>query len=217
MIQLSPILLAPTPPRPTTSLSSSYKSTPQMKAAAPAHKRAWRNPPTAEHHRVSLGDDYADVQARSSTLRAGLPVDTLRTAIREEVDWDDIDSWEPEDDPDLALDPNSDQFDDDMGATMHEVLDKADAFETSQKLRPSEKKKTRSQASVRMCLEYKVSHSLDVQARPNVFWKTHLRDGYLDELLRADGRGEFRADAVCPDCKARSSEAPSSPEVRCRD
>lgn len=50
-----------------------------------------------------------------------------------------------------------------------------------------------------------------------MFWKTHLRDAYLDELLRGDGCGEFRGDIACPDCKARRSEEENVPVVRCRD
>lgn len=90
------------------------------------------------------------MRARSSTARAGLPIHGRLSTVRDEVDWEEIDSWEPEDDPDLALDEDLRWFDKDMGASIHEILDKADAAGDSQGGGRGEKKKERSQASVRL-------------------------------------------------------------------
>lgn len=122
-----------------------------MDGTAPPPKRARRSAPVVEHHRVSLdsSDSLADMRARSSTLRAGLPVHAHLQTIRDEVNWDEIESWEPEDDLNFALDADSHWFDEDMSASIHEVLDKADAAEDMQEVHGVDQKKARSQASVR--------------------------------------------------------------------
>jgi len=38
---------------------------------------------------------------------------------------------------------------------------------------------------------------------------------YLDEILRLDGRAEFRHATICPDCITHSAASPGSAELRC--
>ncbi|KAL0567115.1 hypothetical protein V5O48_014873 [Marasmius crinis-equi] len=51
--------------------------------------------------------------------------------------------------------------------------------------------------------------------RPGIWWMEHYRDKYLDELLRAEGRGDFAFDG-CLDCIARKGDVEKG-AFRCKD
>lgn len=48
-------------------------------------------------------------------------------------------------------------------------------------------------------------------------WKGIHRQTYLEELVRWEGRADFRTAKHCSDCLARSSPTPGPPNYRCRE
>lgn len=51
--------------------------------------------------------------------------------------------------------------------------------------------------------------------RPHVVWKEKHRQTYLDEMMRWEGRGDFRGTASCPECVLRKKESQGAPVYRC--
>jgi hypothetical protein len=99
----------------------------------------------AFHDIVPLAEDYSIVHARDGRLkRVGNSVRTAptnRTAHHESNNtWNTTESWTPFDDPEFALDPNGDSYD--------EVLNQ-EVMEESTKGLPPPKQRTRSAVSVR--------------------------------------------------------------------
>jgi len=48
-------------------------------------------------------------------------------------------------------------------------------------------------------------------------WKELHRQQYLEEIIRWEGRGDFRGAKQCSDCLARHSSTPGPSEYRCRE
>lgn len=75
--------------------------------------------------RIPLEDDFEVVQARTSSLRGPghLPTDSARWPMKGHTSWTVGDTWAPEDDLELALDPHDGWFDEEMEADIGEVMD----------------------------------------------------------------------------------------------
>lgn len=54
-----------------------------------------------------------------------------------------------------------------------------------------------------------------MQINPHLHWIRHHREKYFDEIVRHEGRTDFR-DATCPDCPLNTTET-AKPQYRCRD
>ncbi|KAM6489703.1 hypothetical protein JOM56_014726, partial [Amanita muscaria] len=53
--------------------------------------------------------------------------------------------------------------------------------------------------------------------RPKVVFKAQYRSIYLDELVRAEGWGDFMCEKTCPDCLSQVAKSPGCAEFRCVD
>ncbi|KAJ3485668.1 hypothetical protein NLJ89_g11879 [Agrocybe chaxingu] len=157
-----------------------------------------KRPRTGEsyHDPVPLSVDYLQIHAREGRLRR--VGNTLQTSQTQRYTYDGIDfwphltSWEPLDDPEFALDPDSGAYDEAV---------EADVMQDPPVAPKKKQKKQRSQVS----------------RRPHLVWKEIHCQNYLDEILRWEGRGDFRAFKNCPDCLARSVPEPNPAEYRCEE
>ncbi|KAG6848447.1 hypothetical protein H0H93_016880 [Arthromyces matolae] len=154
---------------------------------------------TSQHDRIIFDNDFEVIHARESyRIRVGNSsrvVENQRSPQRGRTSWVQGSQWEPEDNPELALDPDGDWYDEEVEGS---VLQEPSPRQDSGKPR---KKKTRTKVS----------------KRPMVYWKTHHRQKYLDELLRFEGRADARIQTHCIDCLARKNGDPGDAEIRCRD
>ncbi|KAF9470843.1 hypothetical protein BDN70DRAFT_901798 [Pholiota conissans] len=108
--------------------------------------------------------------------------------------WENTADWSPPDDPNFALDADSDLYDTVLcGGVMDETPSTEPVATTS-----SKKKST-------------------VSKRPHVVWMNLHRQVYLNEIVRWAGRGDFRTAKHCPDCMSRCAESLGSPEYRCKE
>ncbi|SJL10438.1 uncharacterized protein ARMOST_13824 [Armillaria ostoyae] len=111
------------------------------------------------------------------------------------------DTWSPVNDTEVFLDPTDSWYEEELCAEIYEshVFKQAGVDEP-----PKKEKRKRTKVS----------------KWPHMVWKDLHRQQYLDELLRREGRGEYRRDKHCPDCVMRSgtgAESLPTPEFQCRD
>ncbi|KAF8057953.1 hypothetical protein FPV67DRAFT_1676638 [Lyophyllum atratum] len=149
----------------------------------------------AYHDRVVLEDDFEVIHTREAQpIRVGNSsrvIESQRSPQRGRTSWSVGSHWMPEDNTELALDPNGDWYDEALDAPVMEER-------PSPQVQPKKKKK----------------HT-KVSTRPTVFWKERHRETYLDELIRWEGRGDARSQVHCVDCVARKAVTPAAAEVRC--
>ncbi|KAL0565320.1 hypothetical protein V5O48_016705 [Marasmius crinis-equi] len=149
----------------------------------------------ARNSSLAFRDDHGDfetVHSRTETLSKvkGQIVKTKRSPMKGRTPWERKQPWDPKnDDPSFALD--------DDGALYDEELAR-DPFDLPMAIQVLGKKK-RSRRS----------------RRPHNVWMEKYRSSYLDELLRAEGRGDFTFD-VCVDCEARGSKVVQKGCYRCK-
>lgn len=167
------------------------------------------------HDRVPLDSDLEVVHSREAHLTAqrGYAVETPRSPQRGRTTWAIGDTWAPIDDREIGLDPNGEWHDeefarDGIGAPP-EPNDSPVPLRKAKKTRVSVCRTPLSQLNM---LRY-----LHSQRRPHVIWKELHRESYLNEMLRWEGRGDFRTQADCPDCTTRAKDAPGDAEYRCLD
>lgn len=105
-------------------------------------KNSTRHATNVSHTRVPLDDDYELVQSRTSALRwtSTKAVDSPRDELRGKTTWSVGDSWYPADDPEFALDDNSDWYEEELEKDVGDVLERIDLQEKT--------KKDRSESSV---------------------------------------------------------------------
>jgi len=127
--------------------------------------------------------------------------------------WNSAATWVTPDDPEFALDPDSQWYDEAVEADLGEQRERPAATSTKKK------RKVNSYVSVsssrRLYAMPNSTHSIFIQRRPHVVWKNIHRQTYLDELVRIDGRGDFAHVQQCMDCIARKVASPGVPEYRC--
>ncbi|PPQ76759.1 hypothetical protein CVT24_012280 [Panaeolus cyanescens] len=113
--------------------------------------------------------------------------------------WREAKCWEPQDSEDYALEDDGRAYEQECAADVSMNYDgnvnKGDGGnERDEGVQGSEiLKRVRSMVS----------------KRPNVVWAENFRSTYLDELLRHEGRGDYRRVTKCPDC------GETSPAYRC--
>ncbi|KAK7041916.1 hypothetical protein VNI00_008897 [Paramarasmius palmivorus] len=101
--------------------------------------------------------------------------------------WNRASEWEDDQWQDFALDSSNDLYD----AVLHgEIFEEVASGATNAQASNQGKKRKRKTMRAK---------------RPNVYWKTHCRDNFLAELLRAKGRGDFQAQNECPDCRGQDT------------
>lgn len=172
---------------------------------------------TAYFDQVDHGID--DIHAREGKLNKSginnvvepLPV---RETFQEDTDtWRTLTSWGIEEDTTFALDPDDGRLYDE--AVNRDVMDESTSSEV-QTLAPK-KQYVRSRVSVSLISshEFRVIN-VSEQKRPHVVWKEVHRQTYLTEMMRLEGRGDFRG-TECPDCRARKVAEPSSADYRCQE
>lgn len=136
-------------------------------------KNSTRHATNVSHTRLPLDNDYEVVQARTSSLRGttGKAVDSPHDELRGKTTWSVGESWYPEDDPEFALDENSEWYEEELERDVGEVLDRIDMQEKA--------KKDRSEASVstfsvhqdfylRFCSTEEASGSLEIKSSPGI-------------------------------------------------
>ena len=168
---------------------------------------------------IPLLDDYSTVHAREGRLvRVG---NEFHTAPAERVPqresdhtWSNAASWLPHDDPQYALDPDGDWYDEAVGG---DVITQDDVGGQDLPPTAAKKKRVRSKVSVSKKHSNIVIGPNFLQQRPHVVWKDVHRQTYLEEIIRWAGRADFRPAQQCPDCVARGTAVPGPPEYRCRE
>ncbi|KAJ3503690.1 hypothetical protein NLJ89_g8322 [Agrocybe chaxingu] len=145
---------------------------------AAARKRQRKNVSGAYLDRIQDDDDFTTVHEREARVssRGAHPAYTTRSLVEDLV--------LPADDTEYGLDPTDEWYNAEM--------DRPDIPLTSSSSNiPAKKTKNVIQKRTRSMMS----------RRPNVVWKDKYRDIYLGELLRWEGRGEFREDGLpsCPD------------------
>lgn len=119
------------------------------------------------------------------------PPPICTTHTEQDSSWANLQTWEPIDDTNYALDPEDGEwYDEAVGQDITE--------QPRRPVVPTKKKYTRSR----------------VQKRPHVVWKDLHRQRYLEEQMRWEGRGDFMS-AQCPDCRARHVESLHPAAYRC--
>jgi len=129
-------------------------------------------------------DDYSTVHAREGRLlRVGnefLTAPAERVPQREsDHTWSNAASWLPIDDPQYALDPDGDWYDEAVGGDViaQDSVGGQD-FPTAAK-----KKRVRSKVSVSLGHSNIVIRLNFLQQRPHVVWKDVHRQTYLEEII----------------------------------
>lgn len=109
-----------------------------------AKKRQRASAGGSYHDRVLDNDDFEIVHSRESRLGArGQRIETPRSPQKGRTAWVVGESWAPEDDPELGLDPGGSWFDEEVEK---EVTDEA------RPLKPPRPKKSRVSVSTNLCL-----------------------------------------------------------------
>ncbi|KAG6822028.1 hypothetical protein H0H92_015595, partial [Tricholoma furcatifolium] len=155
------------------------------------------NASKAYHHdRVALPDDFEVIHSRqAATIRvsnSSRVVETPRSPQRGRTTWNLGSNWAPDDDTELALDPDGELYD---LAMESQVLE--EPVDDVQPVRRRPHTKTSS--------------------RPTVYWKEKHRQSYLEEILRYEGRGDGRVWDKCMDCQARSEAELGNAEICCQE
>ena len=172
---------------------------------------------TAYHDQISVLDDFRAVHGREGRLlRVGN--DILTAPASREVQftsdsWQDASSWAPVDDPEYALDPDGEWYDEVVEMpVLHD-----EPVLVSEK--PTKKRK-KSQVSVSFLQNlafWWVFYTHFWQRRPHVVWRDLHRSEYLDEMARWEGRGDFLSSTECGDCTSRQSVVKGMPLYRCQE
>lgn len=165
------------------------------------------------HDRIVESDDFEVVYTREEGLNGRKHhVETPRSPQRGRTSWvTGGNTWAPQDSPELGLDPVGDWCD--------EEYDKEVTDEPRPHAKPTKPKK-KSRVSVRSILVFlstAIKFNQTPQKRPHVVWKELHRQTYLDEMMRLEGRGDFRTSTACPDCMLHGRDVVGAPVYRCRD
>ncbi|PPQ82566.1 hypothetical protein CVT24_004822 [Panaeolus cyanescens] len=118
--------------------------------------------------------------------------------------WKGTERWEPADSVDFALDPDGEWYNetvrgDVMGGSL-ETNEMSTGDNGGEKREAGETKETQKAGDA--ASQTKKARS-KLSKRPHVVWKDLYRSIYLDEICRAEGRGDFRAINLCRDCKQK--------------
>ena len=168
---------------------------------------------------VPFADDFTTVHAREGRLarvgRDSLSVPTARLAQREaDETWNSAPSWLPADDPQYAVDPDGEWYDEVLDGNIMEDLN---VHLRILQLQPKGKSG--------FAVGCRYGHAfcalgfnlISLQRRPHVFWKNVHRQAYLEEMIRWAGRADFMGSKDCPDCILRQKPVSGSPQYRCRE
>ncbi|KAL0572490.1 hypothetical protein V5O48_009477 [Marasmius crinis-equi] len=146
---------------------------------------------TARNSSLTFRDgDQHSAHARVERLSKGKGhvIASKRSPMKGRNPWQRKTPWDPQnDDPTFALDADGQLYDEELAREPFDIPT------TGQK-----KKRTRR------------------SRRPHNVWIEKYRSSYLDESLRAEGRGDFRFD-VCVDCQARGSKPAGEGVFRCKN
>ncbi|KAL0564901.1 hypothetical protein V5O48_017133 [Marasmius crinis-equi] len=141
--------------------------------------------------------DFESVFARTANVSATTNR-TLeaqdRSPMKGRTPWTTAQNWRPYDNDEFALDEDGRMYDWEMSREPFE-------FEEVDAGLPAALPRTRKKRTKR-------------SRRPGIWWKERYRDKYLDEMIRHDGRGDYRFNE-CLDCKARKVPVQSG-SYRCR-
>jgi len=173
------------------------------------------------HDPIPFADDFSIVHAREGRLvrvgneRLAVPVEH---EPQHETDraWNSAPTWLPADDPQYALDPDGEWYDE---VVDRDIMAQDDNLGFAEDSRPTAKKKkhVRSKASVSIAhFDGDIGPHFH-QRRPHVMWRDVHRQSYLEEMIRWAGRADFRGADRCPDCAVRRSTVVGQPEYRCRE
>ena len=129
--------------------------------------------------------------------------------------WSSASNWLPIDDPEYALDPDREWYNETLEAG---VMDTAVPVENPSS-NPQKKKRIQSNLLVGLSQSDLIIYFLIffLQKRPHVAWKNTHRQTYLEEILQWARRGDFHGAQECPDCLARGSSEAGLPEYCCRE
>ncbi|KAL0572890.1 hypothetical protein V5O48_009059 [Marasmius crinis-equi] len=143
--------------------------------------------------RVEDGDwDIVHSRQESLSKHKGKVIASQRSPMKGRTPWQRQAPWDPQnDDPTFALDENGQLYEEELGC------DPFDAPSAEEAPRKTKKRSRRSR-------------------RPQQIWAEKYRASYLDEGLRAEGRGDFRFD-VCVDCQARRVSDVQAGSFCCKD
>lgn len=164
---------------------------------------------------ISTGDDFGIVEHQESGQDIGGRY-FLHPSVQHHSTWDVGDEW-AEDDSEFALDDSGTAYLaelDDNGYTHHTVPDSS-----------KKRKQTRNPRSKVSVRSYDVSFRLNfslyffLQRRVHKVWTEKYRSQYLDELIRHEGRADFRHETECYDCKQQNieEELRGKSLYRCKD
>ncbi|KAL0567542.1 hypothetical protein V5O48_014447 [Marasmius crinis-equi] len=157
-----------------------------------------RQPNASKVYTQRLDDeDYSTVHSRVVNISStnGRISETQRSPMKGRVAWTGMNTWAPPDDTSFALDPDDQLFE--------AELERPPLESSPSPSKTKKKKKKRSKRS----------------RRPQIFWLENYQEIYLDELVRADGRGDFRYEQ-CVDCQARgvlTKEKSKARLLRCKN
>jgi len=174
----------------------------------------------AFHDPIPFTDDFSVVHASEGRVKRvgneSLSIPGERVPLHQaDLTWDSAPSWLPIDDPQYALDPDGEWYDEAVGCDVMAEDSSAQPTENSN----SATKKTRVRSKTSVCpahLTFDIAPDFR-KRRPHVFWRDVHRQVYLEEMIRWAGRGDFCGTQDCPDCVARGSAEPGRPEYRCRE
>ncbi|KAL0570387.1 hypothetical protein V5O48_011577 [Marasmius crinis-equi] len=156
------------------------------------HKR-----PNVYTYRVDKRD-YESVFAQTVNVSSssGRALDPKNPSpMKGRTPWTDKREWEPDDNKAFALDSDEKLYKIELRGEPFD-FDAPDVW-SSHEPPSNNKKRKRSKRS----------------RRPGTWWKERYRQEYLDELIRGDGRGDYRF-SECMDCKARDGKIGTG-VVRC--
>lgn len=169
---------------------------------------------TSYHDQVSVFDDFHAVHGQEGRLRR-VGNDVLTAPASRDVQftsdsWQSAAGWAPPDDPEYVLDPDGDWYDDVVEGPVVQQ-------EPPSPPRKQRKKKSCMSVSFRnACISFQ-SPCTFFQRRPHIVWRDIHRLGYLDEITRWAGRGDFLNSKECPDCISRQSVLKGVPLYRCQE
>ncbi len=89
------------------------------------------------HDRIPLENDFEVIKARTASSGPNrMPIETATTILPST--WTFGSSWAPEDDPEYALDPDGEWYDEVLEADVGDVLEEAEVEEPKKKKKRSE-------------------------------------------------------------------------------
>ncbi|KAG6914020.1 hypothetical protein DXG01_002895, partial [Tephrocybe rancida] len=138
-----------------------------------------------------LHNDFEVIHAREAVVvqvgNSSWVTEAPRSPQHGRTAWVQGSQWAPEDNAEIALDSTREWYDKEVEAPVM-------AEHPSHQVLPR-KPRTR------------------IVKRPNIYWKTHHWQAYLNELLRYEGRGDAHLQVQCIDCIAHKLAEPEDAEL----